>query len=216
MDCSGYPVFSQGDQGAAHLMAHRLLDAGRHTEGHRALGGWLARNPVHGSEGVHLHWHMLVFELATGRWDQAWRRFEERVLPLVPEDLALTDAPSALWRLRLCRSPSRTGVPLPWAPVREAALRHLARDPDDGATTLHSLLALAGAGDALGLARFRRGRSGRLVGVARGLEALALGDPTEAHAHLDLALVGLGHGAGSHAQGRLLEDLRAHVAQAAA
>ena len=36
-DLSGFGVFSHGDAGEAHVMAHRMLDDERHELGHRLL-----------------------------------------------------------------------------------------------------------------------------------------------------------------------------------
>ena len=65
-DVSGFGVFSQGDAGEAHVMAHRTLDEGRHELGHRLLGAWLKRHDGAGSDWTHLQWHMAVFEIAVG------------------------------------------------------------------------------------------------------------------------------------------------------
>jgi len=98
--------------------AHRLLDAGRPEEGHRVIGAWLATHEGTGSDWIHLQWHMAVFEIATGRWSSAFRRFARHILPAVSAGDAHTDAPSLLWRLSLA---SPGGVEIPWEPVRDAA-----------------------------------------------------------------------------------------------
>ena len=70
-DVSGFGVFSHGDAGQAHVMAHRMLDEGRHELGHRLLGAWLDGRDGSGSDWTHLQWHMAVFEIAVGKWDAA-------------------------------------------------------------------------------------------------------------------------------------------------
>jgi hypothetical protein len=144
LDASGYEVFSDGDQGAAHVLAHRMVDTGQYELGRQLLGGWLDGHTGSGSQWVHLQFHMALFELATGHWEAAHRRFLDHVLPTAEssED-ALTDAPALLWRLALSAS---DGTQLEWEPLRQSALKRMRR-PSDPFVELHNLLALAGAGD---------------------------------------------------------------------
>ncbi len=150
-DISGFGVFSDGDAGQAHVMAHQMLDQGRDELGHRWLASWLATHDGQGSDWTHIQWHMAIFELVLGQWDAAFARFQEHILPVAAttED-ALTDAPAMLWRLRL--SAGRP-VALPWEPVGRTAARVLPR-ASDPYVALHCLLALAGAGDAHTLDRW--------------------------------------------------------------
>ena len=99
-DVSGFGVFSQGDAGDAHVMAHRMLDEERYELGHQLLGAWLDSHDGAGSDWTHLQWHMAVFEIAVGKWERAFARFEREILPVaISSDDALTDAPAMLWRL---------------------------------------------------------------------------------------------------------------------
>ena len=101
-DRTGFRYFSEGSAGAAHDLAHRLLDADRVEEGWRRLGAILEEldeADVTGARGAHLQWHMAVFEIAVGRCAEAHARFREHLLPLVDSGQVLTDAPSLLWRL---------------------------------------------------------------------------------------------------------------------
>ena len=145
LDRSGYAVFAGGSIGAAHMMAHEMLDQGRESEGLELLGEWLEEHDDSGREWTHIQWHMAIFELVLGQWDAAFARFQEHILPgaATTED-ALTDAPAMLWRLRLSAGPP---VALPWEPVGRTAARVLPR-ASDPYVALHCLLALAGAGDA--------------------------------------------------------------------
>lgn len=142
-DASGFAVFSDGDAGAAHVMAHRLLDGNRIALGHRLLGDWLDGHAGSGSDWVHLQFHMCLFELGLNRWDRAHERFTRYILPATQTAEALTDAPALLWRLALA---APRPIELPWHAVRAAALKQLP-EPADPYVELHSLLALAGAGD---------------------------------------------------------------------
>ncbi len=145
LDISGYAVFSQGEMGAAHTLAHRMFDSGRLQLGHRLLGEWLACHQGRGSDWVHLQFHMTVFELALGDWHGAYGRFLNKVLPTAAFTAeALTDAPALLWRLAISKPEP---VVLPWQPLRLTALARIERDLDPF-LQIHHLLALAGAGDA--------------------------------------------------------------------
>ena len=143
-DVSGYEIFSNGDQGAAHVLAHQMVDTGQYELGRQLLGRWLDDHAGSGSQWVHLHFHMAIFELATGHWEAAHRRYLDHVLPTAESsEGALTDAPALLWRLALSAS---DGTELEWEPLRRTALKRMRR-PSDAFTELHNLLALAGAGD---------------------------------------------------------------------
>jgi len=156
VDVSGYGLFSDGDEGSAHVLAHHMVDTDQYDLGRQLLGRWLDGNTGSGSQWVHLQFHMAIFELATGRWEAAHRRYLEHVLPTAEssED-ALTDAPALLWRLALS-APKDTE--LDWEPLRQTALQRLRR-PSDPFTELHNLLALAGAGDLGSLDTYMRTRT---------------------------------------------------------
>ena len=142
-DASGFAVFADGSSGAAHVMAHRMLDEGREGEGLLRLGGWLDGHTGGGSEWIHLQWHMAVFEIWAGRLNEARQRYLREIQPVVPQGLALTDAPSLLWRLSLAGDPSPQ---LDWDLLREVALARV-HSESDPYVELHHLLAFAGARD---------------------------------------------------------------------
>lgn len=218
-DARGAAIFDHGDVGAAHVRAHRRLDGGDHARGHRELGAWLAgtaRDPARHSAGdwVHLQWHMLVFELAVGRWGEAHRRFLKEILPIaVSTSAALTDAPAALWRLHLSASQP---VALPWAPIAEVAAR---RPQACAYVELHNVLALAGTGDVGALDRWiaRAGSPDPLVARwAHGLRSLARGDHETAAAELSEVVAGVDDLGGSRAQNQLFAAIRDHAIHLAA
>jgi hypothetical protein len=176
-DISGFALFSDGVAGEVHVAAHRALDSGRLAEGHLELRGWLGDRAAHSSGLVHLHWHLLVFEIAARDLEAANRRLERHLLPAVVFREAKTDAPSALWRLRVAgREPSSAS----WqkaATHAKAALQH-EKSPF---VVLHHLLALAGAEDHRALEAWNRRcsaarKQGHLQTYALGLEAFARGD----------------------------------------
>ena len=210
-DVSGFGVFSHGDAGQAHLMAHRMLDDGRHELGHRLLGAWLEGRDGSGSDWTHIQWHMAVFEIAVGEWEAALSRFETHILTVATrtED-ALTDAPAMLWRLQLS-APRQ--VSLPWEPVRATAVHSLAR-PSSPYVELHCLLALAGAGDIEGLDRWMHGRCATedpraklLTQMGVGLRAFAADDHELSAVVLAAAAPKVSALGGSHAQNLLFEQI---------
>jgi hypothetical protein len=210
-DVSGFGVFSQGDAGQAHVMAHRMLDEGRHELGYRLLGAWLEGRSGNGSDWTHLQWHMGVFEIAVGKWEAALLRFEKHILPVATRsDDALTDAPAMLWRLQLA---APRPVSLAWEPVRATAARRLTR-PNSPYVELHCLLALAGAGDVDGLDRWLRRRhvtedppAKLLAQMGIGLRAFAAGDYELSFAVLAAAAPKISALGGSHAQNQLFEHI---------
>jgi len=208
-DVSGSPLFCEGASGWAHVEAHRLLDADRPEEGHRLLGAWLATHEGAGSDWIHLQWHMAVFEIATGRWSSAFRRFARQILPAVSAGDAYTDAPSLLWRLSLA---SPGGAEIPWEPVREAAIEGL-RGANSSYVELHHLLALAGAGDGAAIQRWRSSPSRDasslsghvLTRMAEGLGAFAAEDYSHAAVTLAATAPHVSRLGGSRAQNQLFE-----------
>lgn len=212
VDVSGFRIFSGGEPGEAHVMAHRMTDAAQYERGRRLLGHWLDSRTGSGSQWVHLHFHMAIFELCTGHWDAAHRRYLEHVLPIAAssED-ALTDAPALLWRLALS---APQGTQLEWEPLRQAALRRMRR-PRDPFTELHNLLALAGAGDLGSLNEYVKTGAGdsfdkRLVArLAAALLAYVKGHYDRAADLLRRLLPRIPEIGGSRAQVQLFEQMAA-------
>lgn len=212
MGANQFQVFSKGEVGRMHVLAHQLTDERRYELGHRVLGEWLDNRKGHTSEDVHLHWHMGVFELAVSEWSSAYARFNEHILPAVERGEAATDAPAMLWRLRL-DAPRR--APLPWEVARAYAISGL-RDESDGFIVLHHLLALAGAGDIPSLDAWLHAPTIDeahggfvLARLAEGLRAFASEDYRAAAARLGATLPWLVHVGGSDAQRELLHRMAA-------
>ena len=209
-DVSGYELFSHGDQGAAHVLAHEMVDTAQYERGRQLLGSWLDGRTGSGSQWVHLHFHMAIFELATGHWDAAHRRYLEHVLPTAEssED-ALTDAPALLWRLALS---APDGTKLEWEPLRQTALERMRR-PSDPFTELHNLLALAGAGDLNSLETYIKSctvnsfRAHLVCRLARALLVYIKGQYRHAAALLRGLLPRIPEIGGSRAQIQLFEQM---------
>ncbi len=219
-DISGFEVFSHGPLGEAHALAHRLTDTERWGLGHQLLGEWLDAHRGHGSDWVHLHFHMAIFDLALGDWDSAHQRFLCEVLPTVASSAdALTDAPALLWRLALS---APEPVRLPWEPVRRAALAQLHATPDPF-VQLHHLLALAGAKDTISIALWLRtdwmfagkNQQGVLERFALAMSALSSGDFLRAAGLLHAVLPDLPAVGGSQAQNQLFGQLASWAVQQA-
>jgi len=214
-DKSGYAYFADGVDGYAHDLAHRALDEGRIEEGYHELSAILEQHGGNGSRWVHVHWHMAVFEIALGMHEAALGRFDRHILPAALAHTALTDAPSLMWRLAL----AGPDIELPWAIV--GAVAKAQSSLDAGANkpfvALHNLLALAGAGDVVGLLEFL----GRPVGVvtpisdpvldewARAFVAYVAGDFAEAAERMAVALPRQHLIGGSHAQQQLFHAIAA-------
>jgi hypothetical protein len=152
---------------------------------------------------------MAVFEIATGRWTSAFRRYARQILPAVSAGDAYTDAPSLLWRLSLA---SPGGVEIGWEPVCEAAIEGL-RGINAPYVELHHLLALAGAGDGEAIRRWRssRSRGGSslsghvLTRMAEGLGAFAAQDYSRSAVMLAATAPHVSRLGGSRAQNQLFE-----------
>ena len=213
-DISGFGVFSHGDAGAAHVMAHRMLDEERHELGHRLLGAWLDCHDGVGSDWTHLQWHMAVFEIAVGQWEHAFARFKQEILPVVTSSNdALTDAPALLWRLWLT---APNNLELPWKPVRSRAMRNLGKQ-QCAYVELHCLLALAGARDVEALSQWLRVKrhcrdehTRLLARMVVGLVALAASDYARAASVLDRAVACISELGGSRAQNLLFPEIVAY------
>jgi hypothetical protein len=218
-DVSGFGVFSHGDAGAAHVMAHHMLDAERHELGHRLLGAWLDRHDGAGSDWTHLQWHMAVFEIAIGQWESALSRFRREILPVATgSDDALTDAPGMVWRLWLA---APGNVELPWEAVRSMAVRNLGK-LQSPYVELHCLLALAGARDVETLDQWLRMKRRRtddrtrlLARLALGLRALAACEYARAASVLAGAVARISELGGSYAQNLLFHEIVAYCWQRA-
>lgn len=211
-DSSGHTIFSTGDLGHAHAMAHRMLDEGSIERGFALLSTFLEGRSGSGSEWIHLQFHMAVFELELGLWDAAYARFCDHLLPAAAETTdALTDAPALGWRLWLAAD-SPNGFP--WEPVRHAAAARL-DSRDDPWVDLHNALALAGAGDLDTLSRWFQSRRARprttrdhlMLQVAEGLRAHASGEMPRAEMILADALPRIPEIGGSRAQNQLFAQI---------
>lgn len=219
-DKSGFAVFSRGQAGHAHVMAHTLLDQQRPDAGYDLLGQWLRSgdfSDASRSEYVHLQWHMAMFELQSGHWQQALDRFRRHIMPTsVHARDALTDAPALLWWLALLRPEMEKR--LPWESLRAIAAMQL-NAPNTPFVQIHNLLALAGAGDVYPLERYlgeaapATNDAGHIIRrVATALHAYSTGDYRQAATLMDSVATRVAETGGSHAQNRLFAGIARHAA----
>lgn len=208
---------------AQHALAHVLLTRGRVDEGLRFLqavsGGWTGLNSF---MVTHLWWHLALFYLARGRFDEAVALYDERVWGVSPgysQDQA--GAVQLLARLEW------VGVDV--GPRWVALAEHLVVRAEDTTEPFLSLLYLyglarAGRPEADQLHAAIASRAEAATGEARiawqeaalptaaGLLALARGDAVGADAALAQGLPRLVRVGGSHAQRDLFALLHIEAA----
>jgi len=207
-----------------HVLAHVFEMTGRSAAGRDWM---LARRRFWSADGSitsHLWWHLALFELGTGRAQQALALYDAEVESSRPADISeLIDAAALLWRLRLAgeRIAGRArSLAAAWAP-------HIG-DGFCSFNDLHAMMAFVAAGEP-GLARrlerglserarrrTRHGETTRHVGLpaCRALMAYGAGDYGRCIALL-ASLPPLAHRlGGSHAQRDVLDlTLAAAVAE---
>jgi hypothetical protein len=200
---------------ASHSVTHSYFEQGDAANGGRWLGDWLDGWDRRASYNTHLSWHLALFELAQGRYNQALDLYETHIRPGVQaRNLAnLQDAASLLWRLQIY-SGEEPGKP--WDEVRDMALP-AAATPGPAFRDCHAALAFAGAGDADSTQKFvdrvkAQGEKGddlsreMVLPIALGAAAFAAGDYDEAADLMGPTYPMLARIGGSHAQREVFED----------
>ena len=88
---------------ACHSMTHVHFERGDAASGEDFLGGWLRGFDAPASSYVHLSWHLALFELAQGKYQETLDRYENFIRPsVVDKSLStLNDSASLMWRLQL-------------------------------------------------------------------------------------------------------------------
>ncbi|MGA2794853.1 MAG: tetratricopeptide repeat protein [Roseiarcus sp.] len=141
------------DAWAVHAVAHVLETESRQSEGVDFLKAsrpsWSKAHAL----SVHNGWHLALYLIEEGRFDEVLADYDSFVAPRIPGDslLDLVDASALLWRLELAGA----DVGARWSPIASQWLTHV----DDHVLVfndLHIALALARASDAQGVARLRR------------------------------------------------------------
>ena len=199
---------------ASHSVAHVFYETGDPDGGADFLGDWLEGYDRRGPFNVHLSWHHALFQLATGRPENAVSLYEDHIRPsVVKKNLgSLADSASLMWRMKIYGD----GQPAPWKEVREIALP-AAEKPGPAFRDAHAALAFAAGGFSEELGRMINGLGEAASGgnalasevtlpLVKGIEAFAHGAYEEAADNLDGLVEQLPRIGGSHAQREVFED----------
>jgi len=200
---------------ACHSMTHVHFEHGDAASGEDFLGAWLQGFDAPASSYVHLSWHLALFELAQGKYQETLDRYENFIRPsVVAKSMStLNDSASLMWRLQMYGG---TPPPMPWEEVLTIAAPAAERS---GAAfrDAHAALAFAGSGDHEAMAKM----TGRLrkaaqdgdsfikevvLPLAKGIEAFGQGKYTESVSFLEPVFPQLVRVGGSHAQREVFED----------
>ena len=199
---------------ASHSVAHVFFETGDPDGGSDFLGDWLEGYDRRGPFNVHLSWHQALFQLATGRPEDAVSLYEGHIRPSVVEKNlgSLQDAASLLWRMKIYGD----GEPAPWNEVLEIA-RPAAENPGPAFRDAHAALAFAAGGHTEEMGKLISGldamagegnplSSEVMLPLAKGIEAFANGAYDDAADNLDGLVDQLARIGGSHAQREVFED----------
>ena len=200
---------------ACHSVTHVFFERGDPEGGGGFLGNWLLSFDKRATYHVHLSWHLALFELAMGRYQQTLDLYESDIRPSVvaKSPSSLADSASLMWRMQLY-----AGVvpPVPWQEVRDQAAPAADR-PGPPFRDAHAALAFAAAGDDESLGRMMDGlrevaNKGNAVAeevtlpLVQGIHAFAQGDYQEAVQRMEPIAGQLTRLGGSHAQREVFED----------
>ena len=199
---------------ASHSVAHVFFETGDPDGGSDFLGDWLDGYDSRGPFNVHLSWHQALFQLATGRPENAVTLYEDHIRPTVIKKNigSLADSASLIWRMKIYGD----GQPGPVDEVREIALP-AAEKPGPAFRDAHAALAFAAGGYTDEMGRMIAGLSDHAADgnalatevtlpLARGIDAFAHGAYDAAADHLDGLVDQLPRLGGSHAQREVFED----------
>ena len=200
---------------ATHSVTHVYFEQGDASSGGDFLGNWLEGWDRRASYNVHLSWHLALFELAMGRYNNALELYETHIRPSVAAGSAasLADSASLMWRLQIYGG---TPPPKPWEEVRDQAGPAVG-NPGPPFRDAHAALSFAAAGDQEALERTVEAMQAEadggnvLVGemtlpMIRGIAAFAEGDYGETVRRMEQPIQELARIGGSHAQREVFED----------
>ncbi len=199
---------------ASHSVAHVFFETGDPDGGSDFLGDWLDGYDRRGPFNVHLSWHQALFQLATGRPQNAVTLYEGHIRPTVIKKNigSLADSASLMWRMKIYGD----GQAGPWDEVLEIA-RPAAEKPGPGFRDAHAALTFAGGGFTDEMGRLISGLDDLsadgsalatevMAPLTKGIDAFAHGAYDDAADHLDGLIGQLPRLGGSHAQREVFED----------
>ena len=139
---------------AAHALTHVYYEQGNHREGLHWLDAWIDRHGQGTSHHAHFSWHAGLHEIALDDTAAVRQRWQSQLSPSRVHGIrALVDSASLLWRARLA---DRWEGATPIAAVLDSVARESLEQPATAFVALHSAVALAAAGDLVGLHRLHR------------------------------------------------------------
>src|SRR5437762_3310131 len=145
-----------------HSLAHVCYESGDPAGARAYMSTWLATYPREGFFHGHLSWHLALFELQAGNWDEALQRYRDAFAldrhSGGPQQ-QMSDATAFLWRSELAGHPRDAAA---WRGMYEYGNRALPQ-PGSGLADLHVILALAVMGDDAAL----DARSSQMEAMAR-------------------------------------------------
>ena len=200
---------------ASHSMTHVHFERGDAASGEGFLGSWLQGFDAPATSYVHLSWHLALFELAQGKYQETLDRYENYIRPSVVAKsmAALNDSASLMWRLQMYAGKA---PPKPWEEVLEIAAP-VANRPGAAFRDAHAALAFAGSNcdEAMGklTSRLRKAAADGnsfakevVLPLVLGIDAFGQGNYTESVRLMEPVFPQLVRIGGSHAQREVFED----------
>ena len=200
---------------ASHSMTHVHFERGDASSGEDFLGAWLRAFVAPASSYVHLSWHLALFELAQGKYQETLDRYEKDIRPsVVAESMAaLNDSALLMWRLQIYGGTQPTSS---WEEVLPLAAP-AADLPGAAFRDAHAALAFAGSGDHEAMTKMtsrlreavEKGDSFArevVLPLVQGIEAFAQENYIESVRLLEPVFPQLVRVGGSHAQREVFED----------
>lgn len=193
---------------AAHIRAHLYYEEGQREAGLAYLTDWAKDYPREGQINCHVHWHLALWSMETGRIDDAWRIYRTAMHPGAawgPQINVLTDCAAFLARAEFNGGPRRPEL---WRDLSDYAAKWF---PNSGVqfADMHSALSFAMAGNGEALAKIADAPKGPaadvLAPLARGFGGFAKGDWDGAIREIEPLLATHERFGGSRAQRDLLE-----------
>jgi len=201
-----------GNANASHNIAHVCYETVDNAGGIAMLSEWLEGYDRLAPFHCHLAWHLALFELQSGRPEEALAIYERDIAGAVNPRLAMIDGTALLWRFGLYELPMG---PLPWRHLADLAGQ--VTRPGFVFGDIHAALAYASTGDIEAMSALIAGLealdakghpiAGSVVlPLVRGTAAYAAGDYAGALGHLEPVNGQIHRVGGSHAQWELYEE----------